>query len=62
MAKKTIKVYLDDKTEKQLKDKAKEFSIEGRAWLTHFLEKIAPEDLIIADSNLKKTLKLMDLK
>lgn len=62
MVKKTIKVYLDEQTERQLKGKAQEFSIEGRGWLTHLLEKIAPEDLIIADANLKKVLKMLDLK
>lgn len=60
--KKTIKVYLDFETENKLKIKAQEIGINGRAWLTHYLEKIAPEDIAILDGNLKKVLKLIDLK
>ncbi len=57
--KKTIKVYLDTDTESKLKRKAGEVGINGRAWLSRYLEKIAPEDIAILDGNLKKVLKLI---
>ena len=60
--KKTIKVYLETETESQLKKKADDVGINGRAWLTHYLERIAPEDMLILDENLKKAIKLLDLK
>jgi hypothetical protein len=60
--KKELKVYLTNETESQLKKKAKEFGFEGRGWLTHFLEKLAPLDFAILDNNLKKILNLINTK
>ncbi len=60
--KKTIKVYLNEEELKLLKFKAEQMKIGERAWLSKFLEKIAKEDLIFVDDNVKKVLRLMDLK
>lgn len=60
--KKIIKVYLETETERQLKRKAEEFGINGRAWLTRYLERIAPEEIAILDNNLRKVLKVIGLK
>ena len=55
--KKTIKVYLEPEIISKLKQKAKEVSIAGRAWLTRYLEKLSTEDIAILDENLKKVLR-----
>ena len=57
--KKTIKVYLETETESKLKHKAEDVGINGRAWLTRYLEKIAPLDLAILDNNVRNILKLI---
>jgi hypothetical protein len=60
--KKTIKVYLDSETQNKLRQQSLELGIDGRAWLTHYLERISHQELIFLDSNVKKLLKAIDLK
>jgi len=60
--KKTIKVYLEIEDINELKQKAQEVGIDGRAWLTRYLEILSKEDIAILDQNLKKVLRLIDLK
>jgi len=60
--KKTIKVYLEIEDINKLKQKAQEVGIDGRAWLTRYLEILSKEDIAILDQNLKKVLRLIDLK
>ena len=60
--KKIIKVYLNDETINQLKRKAEEVGINGRAWLTKYLERLALSDIALLDENVKKFLKALNLK
>ena len=55
----TLKVYLDTETESKLKRQAEEVGINGRAWLTHYIELIAKENICFLDNNLKKVLKAL---
>lgn len=54
--KQPIKVYLDRETHHQLIQKAQEAGFIGRGALSLFLQKIAQEDLVFMDNNVKKIL------
>lgn len=56
------KVYLETDEEARLKVKAKEVGIEGRAWLSNYLRKIARSDIAIIDNNIKKVMSLFRLE
>jgi hypothetical protein len=57
--KQPIKIYLDSETKKKLLEKANETGFTGRGALTHFIEKIAEEDVCFLDDNLRKMLKAL---
>ena len=54
-----VKVYLDSKTKKKLLQKAHETGFYGRGALTRFIEKIANEDIVFLDKNLRKMIKAL---
>ena len=57
--KQAVKIYLDSETKKKLIDKAGETGFTGRGALTHFIEKIAEEDICFLDENVRKMLKAL---
>ncbi len=57
--KEPVKIYLDSETKKKLLKKANETGFKGRGALTHFIEKIAREDICFLDDNLRKMLKAL---
>ena len=57
-----IKIYLTTEQKGKLLQKASEVGIEGRGALTRYLERLADEDIVLLDTNLKKVLKHLVLK
>jgi len=60
--KKTIKLYLEEESIKRLKQKAEALKFVGRGDLSHYIEKVANEDVVFLDSNIKKLLSALGLK
>lgn len=50
----TIKIYLEPEDLKLLKQKVEEAGFTGRGSISAFISKIAKEDLIFLDNNIKK--------
>lgn len=59
MTKITKKAYLEVKDDKNLKEKMRILGFEGRGSFTKFIEKLAREEIVILDENLKKMLKVL---
>jgi len=57
--KQTIKIYLTPEEKKQLESKAIQCGFTGRGSVSHFISKIANEDICFLDQNLKKMLKIL---
>ena len=58
--KKTIKIYLDEQTNKNLKQKANAL-FTGRGSVTRYIEKIANEEIVFLDDNVKAVLGILQL-
>lgn len=61
MAKKVIKVYLEEKSVKNLKKKAEELGYIGRGAVSRYIEKVASEPVIFLDNNLKELTRLFQM-
>lgn len=62
MTKKEFNIYLEEEDFEKLKQKAEQGGFTGRGGVSHYLKKIADEDLIFLDSNAKKILKVLGQK
>jgi len=54
--KKPRTAFLDDRHYSKLKAMAQSMDIEGRAWFTEFLRKIADHGILLMDTNFRKFL------
>ena len=62
MVKETIKIYLENKDKQALLSKANETGFVGRGSLSHFLSFLAQNEILFLDGNVRKLLKVLDLK
>lgn len=56
------KIFLESEDWKRLKDKAEVLNFLGKGSLSHYLEKIAREEIIFFDTNTRKFLDMLNLK
>lgn len=62
ITKKAIRIYLFPSDEKRLREKALNSGYEGRGALSHYLEKLAREDIVFLSTDVKTILKLIKSK
>ena len=60
--KQSIKIYLEPEDLKKLKQKAEALGYTGKGGLSHYIEKVAREDVCFMDSNVKTILGALNLQ